>query len=171
MKTALFLFICFASLAQESFDLAEDRPETNNGIEYAYTIKNERNEDSYSRFEVSISAKNKSGCQLIYLKKSVVSSIFDGDPSALARFDCVNATGKRLTSKGGNLKARTFYVPYEVSEKTTDGKTRTTTVKVEGGYILKNGATVSNDFIVIVPKGERPKFKVRLKDFTELTAD
>lgn len=169
MKNLFFaaLFLSFAATAQESFELQEEKPENKNGIEYSYSIKNERNEENYSRYEISVYAKNKSGCPLLYFKTSTTSSIFDGDPSVLARFECVNATGKRLTSKGGNVKAKAFFVPYEYDEKTADGKTTKREVKVEGGYMIKNGSTISNDFIVIVPKGERPKFKVRLKDFSE----
>jgi hypothetical protein len=151
-----------AAAAQNTVELTEEKPTALNGIEYSYTIKNERDEETYSRYEVSVSAQNKSGCMLIYFKKDAdeISSVFEGDPSAIARFECSNATGKRLTSKGANVKAKAFKVPY----KTESGETG----KTEGGYLLKNNGRVSTDLIVIVPKGERPKFKVRPQDFAEL---
>ncbi len=157
----LFLSASFAK-AQNVVELTEDKPSANNGIEYTYTIRNERTEDTYSRYEVSVMAQNKSGCMLIYFKKAgdELNSIFEGDPSAIARFECMNATGKRLTSKGANVKAKPFKVPYIQNG---------TTIQVEGGFLLKNGSTVSTDLIVIVPKGERPKFKVRTQQFAELT--
>lgn len=165
MKKLLSIALIAASFmanAQSVIELVEDKPAGNNGIEYSYTIRNERTEDTYSRYEVSIMAQNKSGCMLIYFKKAgdELNSIFEGDPSAIARFECTNATGKRLTSKGANIKAKPFKVPY-----TQNG----TTIQVEGGYLLKNNGKVSNDLIVIVPKGERPKFKVRTQEFAELT--
>jgi hypothetical protein len=173
MRTLLFIFLIFGAIivqAQNSIDLSEDKPTANNGIEYKYIIRNERTEDSYSRYEVTVTAQNKSGCMLIYFKREGddLNSIFEGDPSAIARFECLNATGKRLTSKGANVKARIFYVPYKQPEKTADGKTTYRNVKVEGGYILRNGSSVSNDLIVIVPKGEKPKFKVRIQNFSEI---
>ncbi|MDZ7934064.1 MAG: ABC transporter permease [Emticicia sp.] len=165
MKTVLtsaLILMSFFTQAQNVIELAEDKPSASNGIEYSYTVRNERTEDTYSRYEVTIMAQNKSGCMLIYFKKAgdELNSIFDGDPSAIARFECTNATGKRLTSKGANVKAKPFKVPY------TQGNT---TVQVEGGYLLKNGGKVSTDLIVIVPKGEKPKFKVRTQEFAELT--
>lgn len=157
----LFVMISFISNAQNVIELTEDKPSSNNGIEYTYTIRNERTEDSYSRYEVTVMAQNKSGCPLIYFKKAgdELNSIFEGDPSAIARFECTNATGKRLTSKGANVKAKAFKVPFTQNN---------TTIQVEGGFLLKNGSKVSTDLIVIVPKGEKPKFKVRIQDFAEM---
>jgi hypothetical protein len=158
--TILFLIAALATQAQSALDLAEDKPTALNGIEYSYTISNERDEETYSRYEITITAQNKSGCMIIYFKKDDddLNSIFEGDPSAIARFECLNATGKRLTSKGGNVKAKPFFVPY-----TKDGNTK----KIEGGYLLKNGSRATSTLIVIVPKGERPKFKVKPQDFSE----
>ena len=166
MKKLLLIVALIATTtlakAQGSIELEEDKAVADNGLEYSYVIKNERTEETYSRYEITLMVQNKSGCMIIYFKKDgdEVSSLFEGDPSAIARFECVNATGKRLTSKGGNVKAKPFKVPY-----TSNG----TTVKVEGGYLLKNGSRASADIIVIVPKGEKPKFKVRPQDFAELT--
>lgn len=157
-----FLLVVGVTNAQNVVELKEDTPAENKGIEYSYTIRNERTEDTYSRYEVTVMATNKSGCMLIYLKRENddTRSIFEGDLSAIARFECVNATGRRLTSKGANVRARPFTVPYTVNGST---------IQVEGGYLLRNGTSVSADIIVIVPKGERPKFKVRIQDFAELT--
>ncbi len=164
-KVILIIALTLTSMfvkAQGSIELEEDKVVANNGLEYSYVIKNERTEETYSRYEITLMVQNKSGCMIIYFKKDGddLSTLFEGDPSAIARFECVNATGKRLTSKGGNVKAKPFKVPYN-----NNG----TTVKVEGGYLLKNGSRASSDIIVIVAKGERPKIKVRPQDFAELT--
>ncbi len=159
--TIIGFLLAWNAQGQSAIDLSEDKPTLSNGMEFSFTVRNERNEEAYSRYEVSVTARNKSGCMLIYFKKAgeELNSIFEGDPSAIARFECVNATGKRLTSKGANVKAKPFFVPY-----TNNG----TTTKVEGGYLLKNGSGVSADLIVIVPKGERPRFKVRPQDFVDI---
>ncbi|RYF98595.1 MAG: ABC transporter permease [Chitinophagaceae bacterium] len=169
--TILFSLSLFLSKAQSAIDVEEGKAVTNNGIEYSYAITNERTEDTYSRYEVTIKAQNKSGCQLIYLKNDNIANIFDNDPSVIARFECLNATGKRLTSKGANLKARPFTVPYMQPEKGADGKTTYKAVRVQGGFLLKNGSSVSNDLIVIVPKGEKPRFKINIQNFSELTVE
>lgn len=169
---ALLPLLCFlvstASFGQAFLDVAEDKPTVDNGIEYSYAITNERDESDYSRYEVSIFARNNSGCQLIYLQRNDLSTLFEGDPSAIARFECLNATGKRLTSKGANLKARPFTVPYRQPEKNAEGKTVYRNVNVPAGYLLRNGESVTNTLIVIVPKGERPRFKCRIQRFSEL---
>jgi hypothetical protein len=154
--------------AQEFRDVPENKSVIIDGVEYFYEITNESKVKEYNRFEVTISAKNVSGCQLIYINQNKILSFFEGDPSAIARFECINANGKRLTSKGGNLKARPFYVPYSRTEKTADGKTRTINENIQGGYIFPHGRTISNSFIVLTDEG-RPKFKVRTQNFTDLT--
>lgn len=159
------------ALAQAMANLTEDKPYIENGIEYSYSITNARDEKDYSRFEVSIFARNKSGCQLIYLNRGEVAQAFDGDPAAVARFECINATGRRLTSKGANLRARPFSVPYAQPNKGADGKTTYTTIRVPAGFLLRNGETLANNIIVITPLGEKPVFKVRIQNFSELTQD
>lgn len=157
-------------VAQASFNLEEDKGSDFNGIEFSYVITNERNEKDYSRYEVTLQARNVSGCPIIYFSKADewVTSIFEGDPSAIARFDCTNATGRRLTSKGGMVKARPFYVPYQQPGKNDKGETIYTNVNVQGGYLLRPGESISNNIIIITEKGQRPKFKVRPKQFSEL---
>ncbi len=176
MKTYVRLFliylistVSFSTFAQEYYEVLENKPLIINGVEYSYIITNESTVKEYNRFEVTVMATNKSGCQLIYINRNKLLSIFDGDPAAIARFECINANGKRLTSKGGNLKARPFYVPYSRTEKLPDGKTKTINENIMGGYILPNGQKVSQSFIVLTDEG-KPKFKVRIQNFTDLTA-
>ena len=162
------LSIFKASYSQEFTDVLENKAVNIDGVDYFYIITNESKVKEYNRFEVTISAKNVSGCQLIYINQNKILSFFEGDPSAIARFECINANGKRLTSKGGNLKAKPFYVPYSRTEKTADGKTRTINENIQGGYIFPHGRTISNSFIILTDEG-RPRFKVRTQNFTDLT--
>lgn len=163
-----FLF-SFTAQAQEYFDISENEPLLINGVEYTYVIANQSTVQEYNRFEIVATATNKSGCQLIYINRRDLQSWFEGDPAAIARFDCINANGKRLTSKGANLRADPFFVPFTRFEKQADGKSRAINQNIRGGYILANGHKVTEKFIVLTNEG-KPQFKVRTQRFTDLSS-
>lgn len=149
--------IAIQSAKAQSFDLSENSPVTDNGIEYGFIIKNEQIKESkgeeYSRYEIRFYITNKSGCTKIYSDRS---SLYSGEsPNLLATFNCLNANGKRFTSKSGSIKARDFYIN---AKKIVDKKEVTETVKA--GYIFRNGETLNDNIIVLVPKGERPVITV-----------
>lgn len=167
----LFLFFCsFAGFAQQANDVTPDQPVVLNGIEYGFAIRNERKIDisgePYMRYELSVYVSNKSNCTKLMMPKQTL--LGQDDQNLLATFDCLNATGKRLTSKGGRVLAQPFTVPYQQRVKNADGKEVNTTTYVQAGNILRNGETVSNSFIVIVPDGEQPNMKVRIKEIIDL---
>jgi hypothetical protein len=85
----------------------------------------------------------------------------------LADFDCINATGKRLTSKRGSVKAQEFSAPYTTIIKGSDGKDIRNTISVRVGNMLRNSETRIDNFIVIVPDGERPRMKVRVRELMD----
>lgn len=157
------------SYAQVFADVPENGSYIDNGVEYSYSITNESQVKEFNRYEVTLTATNKSGCPLIYIKRNDISTLFEGDPAAIARFECINANGKRLTSKGGNLRARPFFVPNERTVKNAEGKNVTTTERIHAGFILNNGQTVSSSIIVLTDS-DRPKFKVRIQNFSDLAA-
>lgn len=172
MKPCLCLIALLSAttcFAQQSFELTEDRPVALNGVEYGFAIRNERNravkDETLSRYEVTVYATNKSGCTKIMFPRQTTFGA--QDQSLLADFDCLNATGKRMTSKNGNIKAQPFTVPYRQTVKNAEGKDVTTTTNVQAGHMLRNGESVSSDFIVIVPEGERPRMKVRVREIQE----
>jgi hypothetical protein len=162
----LFGILCSAvqSTAQMT-DLEEKKPETIDGIEYGYFIKNEQvknvKDEEYSRFEITLYATNKSGCTKLYAEK--VSVLSSETPNLIVSFNCTNANGKRLTAKSGTVKARDFYVNAKVQE---NGKEVTRTVKA--GYIFRNGETLKTNIIVLVPKGERPVIQCTVNNLPEL---
>ena len=162
----LFGILCSAvqSTAQMT-DLEEKKPETIDGIEYGYFIKNEQvknvKDEEYSRFEITLYATNKSGCTKLYAEK--ISVLSSESPNLIVSFNCTNANGKRLTAKSGTVKARDFYVNAKVQE---NGKEVTRTVKA--GYIFRNGETLKNNIIVLVPKGERPVIQCTVNNLPEL---
>jgi len=159
---ALSSSICsFAQIA----DIEEKKPQTIDGIEYGYLIKNEQTknvkDEEYSRFEITLYATNKSGCTKLYSER--VSILSSESPNLLASYSCTNANGKRLTAKNGTVKARDFYLNAKVQE---NGKEITKTVKA--GYVFRNGETLKTNIIVLVPKGERPVIQCTVNNLPEL---
>lgn len=165
------LFCCLlANLSySQVLNLEEKIPVTEDGIEYGYIIKNEQTKEvkseDYSRFEITVYATNKSGCTKLYEERE---EIFGESGNKIASFECNNATGKRLTSKKGDVKAKDFYINLKIKEKDKDGKSYTRTTSTKAGYIFRNGATLQDNLIVIVPKGERPVFRVVVNNLREL---
>lgn len=149
-------------------ELEEKKPETVNGVEYGYYIRNEQQknvkEEEYSRFEITLYAVNKSGCSKIFPERSSgISSSSSESAALIATYSCLNANGKRLTSKGGSVKAKDFYVNVKIKENDKD-----VTRSAKAGYIFRNGETISNNIIVLVPKGERPKIQCMISSLPEL---
>ncbi|MVM40741.1 ABC transporter permease [Spirosoma sp. HMF3257] len=171
LLSCLFLSASSYSLfAQQAYDVQPGKPAQLNGVDYGFEISNERQieigKENFMRYEVSIYATNRSNCTKIIFPKP---TFLSGDaPNQLATFDCLNATGKRLTSKSETVVARPFTVPYQQKIKNSEGKEVTTTTNIQAGFMLRNGETVSNSFIAIVPDGERPIMKVRIKDIPDL---
>lgn len=87
------------------------------------------------------------------------------DELPIAEFSCKNATGKRLTSKNGKVKAKPWFAPVRVPDDAQSSKYKF--VKAQIGYAIKNGETLTNKIIVIVPKGERPVFACRAVDYPQ----
>ena len=156
------IFIFSHSFGQQ---IDETKPAVTDGIEYGYIIKNEQVKsakgEEYARFEISLYATNKSGCTKLYADR--VSFLSDEAANLLATFNCSNANGRRLTSKSGMVKARDFYVNARVTES---GKEVFRSAKA--GYIFRNGETIKNNIIVLVPKGERPVLNVLTNNPPEL---
>lgn len=172
---AIFLFITTIfsfqiGFSQNSFDLEESKPYQLNGLEYGYEIRNETKKgikkEEFARFEIRAYITNKSGCtKLMFPRQTILLGIDYQD--VMAEFDCLNATGKRLTSKSAKVKAREFNTPYTYTTKGTDGKDFKHNVTVKVGNMLKNGETIYNNFTVILPDGERPNMRVRVIDVVE----
>ena len=167
-KTSFLLLPILVSslvgLAQQT-NIDENKPVVVNGIEYGYTIRNEQTKsakgEEYGRFELTLYATNQSGCTKLYSDRN---SFLSGDAlNLIASFNCTNANGKRLTAKSGTVKARDFYVNAKVNE---NGKEVSQSVKA--GYIFRNGETIKNNIIVLVPKGERPVINCAPNNLPEL---
>jgi hypothetical protein len=162
----IVLLLTFSIGFAQLFDIEEKKPVIENGIEYGYIIKNEQTKtnkgEEYSRYEITLYATNKSGCTKIYSdRRSFLSS--NENPNLIATYNCNNANGKRFTAKNGTVKARDFYLDVKMEE---NGKEITKSVKA--GYIFRNGETIKNNIIVLVPKDERPILQCTVNNLPEL---
>ena len=159
----VLLFISGA-FAQGS-SLEEKTPVLVDGFEYGYSIRNEQvkttKNEEFARFELTFYVTNKSGCTKLYADH--VALLSDETANLIATFICSNANGKRLTSKGGSVKARDFYVNAKVN---IGGKEVSQSVKA--GYIFRNGETLKNNVIVLLPPGERPQISFNTNNLPEL---
>jgi hypothetical protein len=172
----LLIYICFALpiFAQNAITLTENQSSNYEGLECGYNIRNEQlkeiSKENYARFELTVYITNQSSCPKIVLLNDTFRNSSGGitDPSVFAFFDCLNATGKRLTSKSGSVRANQFFVPTRVTEKNAEGKDVTRTVRVQAGYILRQGESITDSFIVILPEGERPRMQCRIVMFSNL---
>ena len=161
---ACAVLLALPALSQVT-ELEEKKPELLNGFEYGWYIRNEQQknvkDEEYSRFEITFYVTNKTGCTKLYADRN---SLLSADAAnLLATFSCFNANGKRFTSKGGSVKARDFYVNTKVQE---NGKEIYRSGKA--GYIFRNGETLTNNIIVLIPKGERPKIQCTVNSLNEL---
>jgi hypothetical protein len=167
MKNSLIaLLVVLSSVCMgQSKALTEDTPVAVDGVEYGYSIKNagsrEVSNKDYSRYEVTLYATNKSECsRIIFFGQSL--NLFESDNRVLAKFDCVNATGARLTSKTGEVNAKPMFVTARVSTRDEKGKSITENQKVQVGYYIGAGETVEENVIFIVPLNSKPEIKVRV---------
>jgi hypothetical protein len=166
-KLLVILLIASSSFvrAQQSKIVTEDTPFVSDGIEYGYSIKNvstkEVSNSDFSRYEVTLYATNKSECSRVVLfGQSLTENEFE--MKMLAKFDCINATGARLTSKSGEVSAKPMFVTAKVSTKDNQGKTVLENQKVQVGYYIGVGETVQNNVIFIVPLNNKPEVRVRI---------
>ncbi len=168
MKSLLFVFLFASSLlanAQQSQAVSQDSPYVSDGIEYGYSIKNvstrEVSNKEFSRYEVTLYATNKSECSRVVLfGQSLAQNEFE--MRVLAKFDCINATCARLTTKSGEVSAKPMYVTAKVTTRDNQGKTVLENQKVQVGYYVGAGETVENNVIFIVPLNSKPEVRVRI---------
>ena len=165
LLTACFFIACSLS-AQPAVDLQEKTPYQYNGLEYGYYITNEKSKevkgDDMDRFEIVLYVSNKSNLLRI-IPFPDIENVEDELP--VAEFNCRNATGKRLTSKNGKVKAKPWFTQVRVADETQSSKYKF--VKAQVGYAIKSGETISTKIIVIVPKGERPGVTCKAVDYPQ----
>jgi hypothetical protein len=174
LLTVLLLFALHTN-AQQSKDVSEDSSYEAGGLKFGYNILNESvkevgDKGNFSRYEISFYVTNTGGtAKLILFSAGTFKSDDDYNMQQVAHFDCLNATGARLTSKSATINAKALYVTAREERKNCDGKYVTERNKVQIGYYIGAGQTALSKEIIIVPLNEKPKIKVRvLANFSEL---
>lgn len=162
----LNVVLAFSSAAQSVFEIAGSQPVQVNGIEYGYTVRNECKKDfinlgTFKRYELEVYVTNKSGSPKQFSPRQTSFGVRDQD--LLAHFDCLNATGAKLTSKTIAVRARSASTPYAASAKPAPDVADAAASQALSGHLLANGETITNNIIVIVPDGEQPRMQVRIR--------
>lgn len=159
------LLLCTNKIfAQQSYVVTESAPVTVNGLTMGFNIKSEeekevRNKGNFSRYAVKFYITNTTQESKILLYKegfNPLGSISD----QLAQFNCLNATGARLTSKSAILQAAPCNVMALVDDKDANGKAVKNKRFVQIGYWIKAGQTFNTSAIMIVPLNEKPNMEV-----------
>ncbi len=149
---AVFCFIAInSSLAQQGFPVTDQQPVTIEGLTCGYKIKSLEtktvsDKGDFSRYSISFFVKNNTGQPRILPFRPGTNGM-NGVADNLIQFNCLNATGARLTSKYVVIKAP----PYNVYRNGG---------MVKMGYGVLPGQTVSADAIMIVPLNEQLNMQV-----------
>ncbi len=161
----LFLLVINQSWAQQAYPVTDTQPLQMNGLEIGYVIKSQEvkavgNKGDFSRYAVRFYVTNTtSEPKIIFYQDG--SNILGNVSAQLARFNCLNATGARLTSNTAILNADPCKVIAMVDDR--DGNTNKIVQNkrfVQIGYWIRPGQTISTDEIVIVPLNDRPNVEV-----------
>lgn len=172
-----FIFSVFVTYSQSMYDVTENEPFVKDDVEMGYNILNSstkevRKKGDQSRYEVSFYITNKSKHPKVVLYSQTGISSEDNNDDVLkkvVRFDCLNATGARLTSKNCTLNLRPFSVIGKESRTDCNGKYVTEKKSIQIGFYIGAGETISNKVILIVPLNEQLNVKVApLQNFTQL---
>lgn len=159
MKPFSHLFIlvmlsAFTTKLNAQHTLIKDSLLVINGAQYGYSINNVQSKDDYERYEIRFFINN-NGCTK-YINKRVNNSFSGGEENVLAEFSCINASGKRLTTKSKYLTGSSWNIRVTQSmSKELAGRT------IQLGYIFRNGESISGNEIILTPKGELPIIQVK----------
>jgi hypothetical protein len=159
--TLSFYLFHTCGYAQNTFELVENIPINENGLNIGYTIVNEKNKsvkgEDFDRFEIELFVTNKSGANKIFpFKINKVGQIDETDNYILAEFKVKNATGKRLTSKGAKVEPKAIRTLVKIDERLLKNPINKGLVEGVIGYGISNNESVRKTIIVILPKGEKP---------------
>lgn len=157
--------------AQVTYDVTSNKPVQLNGLEYGYSVKNESTKEvsnlgTFKRYEITVYVTNKSGVTKLMPCRQTSFGVRNQD--LLAHFDCLNATGAKLTSRTTSVRARPMPSP-AVATSATNASEKIVTADTQPGHLLENGETITNNVIVLVPDGEQPKMRVRLQNREKFT--
>jgi hypothetical protein len=142
--------------AQQAFQVTDQQPGMVNGLQMGYNIKSQEtktvgDKGDFSRYSVQFYVTNTtSEAKIMLFKNSYNSS------DQLVQFNCLNATGARLTSKGATISAPACNITALVDDRDGSGKTVKNKRFVQIGYWIQAGQTLTANVILIVPLNEMP---------------
>ncbi|MCS7017738.1 MAG: ABC transporter permease [Cytophagales bacterium] len=171
MKAISLIVICSfltnVAWAQESKIMEDGETMEYNGLRVGYRITNvstrEVGKEIFDRYTISAFVTNFSPCEVgIRLTGNERVGFINDQMLRLATFDCLNATGARLTSRTLDITLRNdpVYFTHRYEVKLPDGRTETRADNIIVGYMLPRNRTRENSFIVLVPRGEKPQIRV-----------
>lgn len=138
-----------------------------NGLRVGYRITNistrEVGKEVHDRYTITAFVTNFSPCEIgIRLNGNERAGFINDQILRLATFDCINATGARLTTRSADITLRNdpVYFTHRYQVRLPDGRTENRTENIIVGYLLERNRTRETNFIVIVPRGEKPQIRV-----------
>jgi hypothetical protein len=152
MKKKRFLLLCAGTMifnlaiAQQGSPVTDQQPVVIEGLSCGYHIKSLEtktvgDKGNFSRYSISFFVQNVSGYPRVLPFRPGVNGM-NGVADNLVQFNCLNATGARLTSKYAVIKAP----PYNAYQNRGF---------VKMGYGIMPGQTISVDEVMIVPLNEQ----------------
>lgn len=169
MKTltfaGIYMLLCVYSAFGQApaFSITDKQPTLVDGLELGYTIKSTEvkavgDKGNFSRYSVSFYVRNTTNLGKIMLYKQGW-NIANNVSNQLAKFNCLNATGARLTSKEAIINAEACNVLAMVPD-CDPKKTNKNKQFVQIGYWIKPGETIATTAILITPLNELPNVQV-----------
>jgi hypothetical protein len=158
------LVYCSVTAQPATFGITDKQPALVDGLELGYTIKSTEvkavsNKGDFSRYSVSFFVHNTTNQGKIMLYKqgwNILNNVSD----QLAQFNCLNATGARLTSKEAIINAEACNVLALVDNKCDPKSNKQDKQFVQIGYWIKPGQTISTSAILITPLNTLPDMQV-----------
>ena len=158
------MLMCCRLFGQQTTTVTDKQPALIDGLELGYIIKSTEvkavsGKGDFSRYSVSFYVRNTTDQGKIMLYKQGW-NILDNVSDQLAQFNCLNATGARLTTKEAIINAEACNVLAKVNNNCDPKATKAEKQFVQIGYWIKPGQTISTGAILITPLNELPNVQV-----------
>ncbi|MCU0450056.1 MAG: hypothetical protein MUC97_09500 [Bernardetiaceae bacterium] len=159
------LLLPLVGLAQTDKLLAEGENWQVRGLTLGYRITNVRKQEvkkeNFDRYEITAYVYNEGGCEVgvWFTGNERQDQQLRNNAQSLVIFECVNATGARLTSKSSSLGLEPRYFTHRWTERNAEGKEISRSQDLLVGYHLPQGRRRESRFIVIVPEGQAPNLR------------
>jgi hypothetical protein len=166
------LFYILQSSAQSNFLSSQfmlqapDSAMIADGLAFGFHINSEKEKEvgdkgNFSRYSIQFFITNVSGEAKIFLYNQGLQILNDVSPYII-QFNCLNATGARLTSKSVQLQMAACNVLGIVDGKDQNNKPQRNKQFVQVGYWIKPNETLKATAIIIVPLNEKPNVQATL---------